>query len=422
MKKLLQVSVMSGLLTLLRMSMGFIISKVVAVYTGPSGLAMLGQVQSLVVSLNGVVNAPVGSGLVRFTAEHHRKGFEQCSPWWRASIYWVSMLLALVIPIGVLFSQNIAYWLMKDTSLAWVVVVTVLVLPLSTFGSLCNSVINGQELYRRYVLIGMLSTVISSAFMLLLIITSNISGALLAASIQSALLGIIMLITNMKQPWFKLKYWWGEIEDKARKDIKGYMYMALTTAITVPVSLIVVRNILVSQLGWDSAGLWQAVWKISELYLGVVTIALGTYYLPRLSSLVDIKEIKREINSTAMVVIPIVIIMAIAIYFLKDFIIFILFTPEFEKSKDLFLFQLGGDVLKIASFIYAYPMISRGATKIYVISELLFSILFIVFSYFLINIFELKGASIAYLINYFLYFSFSLCYVKSLSNNDASSS
>ena len=46
MKRLLKVTAMTGLLTLLRMAMGFVIAKVVAVYTGPAGMAMLGQVQS----------------------------------------------------------------------------------------------------------------------------------------------------------------------------------------------------------------------------------------------------------------------------------------------------------------------------------------------------------------------------------------
>ena len=83
MKRLLKVTAMTGLLTLIKMAMGFVIAKVVAIYTGPTGMAMLGQVQSMVGSLNGIINAPAGSGVVRFTAEHKDNGFAACSPWWR---------------------------------------------------------------------------------------------------------------------------------------------------------------------------------------------------------------------------------------------------------------------------------------------------------------------------------------------------
>ena len=37
-------------------------------------MAMLGQVQSMVTSLNGIINAPVGSGIVRYTAENKVRG------------------------------------------------------------------------------------------------------------------------------------------------------------------------------------------------------------------------------------------------------------------------------------------------------------------------------------------------------------
>ncbi|MGL5667302.1 MAG: O-antigen flippase, partial [Shewanella sp.] len=108
MKRLLKVTAMNGLLTLLRMAMGFVIAKVVAIYTGPTGLAMLGQVQSLVGSLNGIINAPVGSGVVRFTAEYKEQGFEACAPWWRAALQWVFIISAIAIPLGILLAKPIA--------------------------------------------------------------------------------------------------------------------------------------------------------------------------------------------------------------------------------------------------------------------------------------------------------------------------
>ncbi|HIH6830085.1 TPA: O-antigen flippase, partial [Enterobacter hormaechei] len=43
MKKLLSVTFFTGLLTLSRMMAGFLISKVIAVYTGTTGMALLGQ-------------------------------------------------------------------------------------------------------------------------------------------------------------------------------------------------------------------------------------------------------------------------------------------------------------------------------------------------------------------------------------------
>lgn len=404
MKRLLKVTAMTGLLTLIRMAMGFVIAKVVAIYTGPTGLAMLGQVQSLVGSLNGIINAPAGSGVVRFTAENKDQGFDACAPWWRAATQWVLIISAIAIPVGVLLAKPIASSLFKDASLAWVVVATVCVLPFAAFGTLCNSVINGQQLYRRYVGLGMFSALISGGVMLAMIALHNIDGALLAASVQAALIGVVMLIANLRQPWFKLRYWWGAVEPQARKQIGGYMLMAITSALTLPVSLILVRNILIDQVGWDATGQWQAVYKISEVYLGVITMALGTYYLPRLASLIGFDAIVSEIHKTARVIIPIVAVMAIGVYLLRDVAISLLFTEEFRSARELFAIQLTGDVIKIGSWLYAYPMLSRGATKWFMSTEILFSLSFVVLSYLFISNMGLQGATVAYLTNYLIYF------------------
>ncbi|MBL0438295.1 O-antigen translocase [Aeromonas caviae] len=404
MKRLLKVTAMTGLLTLLRMMMGFVIAKVVAIYTGPTGMAMLGQVQSMVTSLNGIINAPVGSGIVRYTAEKQGEGFDACAPWWRASLQWVLIISAITIPTGLLLADHIAVWLFQDTTLTWIVMVTVAVLPLSAIGTLCNSVINGQQQYRRYVSLGMLSVLISGTVMLTMIIQANIKGALLATAVQAALIGVIMLVANLRQPWFKLRYWWGTTNSEARKAIGGYMLMAITTALTVPTSLILVRNILIDQIGWEAAGQWQAVWKISEVYLGVITMALGTYYLPRLSSLVGVDAIVSEIHRTARIVLPIAVILALSIYLLRDVAIWLLFSDEFSSARNLFAIQLCGDVIKIASWLYAYPMLSRGATKWFMATELLSSIIFVILTYFFVSYVGIEGATIAYLVSYFIYF------------------
>ncbi|MFM5840746.1 O-antigen translocase [Aeromonas caviae] len=412
MKRLLKVTAMTGLLTLLRMAMGFVIAKVVAIYTGPTGLAMLGQVQSMVASLNGIINAPVGNGVVRYTAEHQEQGMEACSPWWRAAWQWVLILSTIIIPLGLLLSKKISFWLFQDTSLSWVVMLTVLVLPLSAIGTLFNSIINGQQNYRRYVGLGMISALASGGLMLAMIAKYNIQGALLAAATQSALIGVVMLCLNIRQPWFKLRCWWGRCDATFRKNIRNYMLMAITSALTVPTSLILVRNILVNQLGWDAAGQWQAVWKISEVYLGVITMALSTYYLPKLSSIKRVDEIVNEINKTAITIIPIVAAMALGIYLLRDVAITLLFTEAFRSARDLFLVQLIGDVIKISAWLYAYPMLSRGAVKWYIISEVAFSSSFVVMVFLSVNEIGLTGVVFSYALNYSMYFMFAFFFVK----------
>jgi PST family polysaccharide transporter len=415
MKKIFSITALSALLTLLRMLLGFVVVKVVAVYSGPNGMALLGQVQNMVNSLNGIANSAAGNGVIRYTAQHAEQGDEFCSAWWKAAMQWVlGSTIVFAVP-GFLFSRNLSLWLFQDESYAYIVQLAILLMPLAALGTLFSSVLNGKQEYKRFIFTSMISVLISSVVIIAVVIVYGINGVLVAAVAQSAIIGFVLILSNLKQPWVKLSLWWGKTSPAKRKEIGLYMLMALTSSLTLPVSLILVRNILVEYTGWDVAGQWQAVWKISEVYLGIITISLSTYFIPTLSTLKSPDEIVRKIYSILRVVLPLVIVLALGVYLLRDVAIYILFTKDFSASRDLFAIQLIGDVIKVVGWLFACPMISRGATRWFIFSEVFFSAFFVLAGWILIPIMGAEGANVAYLINYSFYLIFMIVNVKRFS-------
>ncbi len=171
----------------------------------------------------------------------------------------------------------------------------------------------------------------------------------------------------------------------------------------IPISHIIIRNYLGTTLGWDQAGYWQGICYISSIYLMIVTTALSTYYLPKLSETTNNKELKKEIILGYKLIMPIVVTCALLIYLLKDIIITILFTQNFTPMRDLFLWQVIGDVLKIASWLLAYLMLAKAMIKLFIITEIIFGLTFILFSYLFTHNYGLIGMSYAHCINYVLY-------------------
>lgn len=421
MKRFLAVMASTGLLAILRLISGFVIAKLVAIHTGPSGMAMLGQLQGLVGALNGIATAPVGSGVVRYTAEHHASGFDACAPWWEGSLRWSLSLLLVVVPLTCLFSMQLANLLFSETHYFWLVCVVALALPLSVASALLISVINGQQRYKRYVVLSMISVLLSTGLMVGLTISQQLVGALFAAAIFSALSGFVMLFASWREPWFKLRYWWGNSRIEQIKGIGGYVAMSLTGAICLPLSMIVVRKILISDVGWEQAGIWQAAYKISEVYLGVITIALGTFFLPRLSALQNETAMRKEILIVAKGLIPIIISIFVFVVFFRDLIILILFTKSFLPAHDLIVPQILGDSAKILSWLFMYPLISKGAVRWFVSAEIVFFFTLIFITYMFVDAYGLQGASIAYAINNVMYLMFSMfAYRKSKLINDNS--
>lgn len=411
MRRLLTVTFFTGMLTLFKMIAGFIIAKVVAVYTGPTGMVLLGQIQSIVTGLNGIVNAPVGTGVVRYTAENIDKGIDDCIPWWRASIKWEIILIIILIPIVLLISPYLAKNILGNTQFTWVIIVTALVLPFGALGTFIISILNGFQKYKVYVLLGLLSTFLSTLVMIALIYLRGVSGALVAVAIQNAIVGVVMAFFLSRQKWFSWRHLWGKTHRYYMNGIGGYILMAVTSALIAPISLILIRNIIVHYSGWNDAGYWQAVWKISETYLLVITLALGTYFLPRLSTLKHSVEIFNEVNKTALLVFPIVCCCSLIIFALRDVIISVLFTQDFHIARMFFPVQLTGDILKIISWVYAYVMISKGMTKTFIFSEIFFGVLFVLLTLVFVRYYGAIGASFAYVLNYLFYFVFSFLLV-----------
>jgi O-antigen/teichoic acid export membrane protein len=405
-RKLFSVALISGALTLLRMVSGFVIAKVVAVYTGPSGIAMLGQVQAMVAALGGILTSPAGTGIVRFTSEHHAQGHDACAPWWRAGMRWLIGLTLVIVPVTCLFAEPIAVWTLKDAGLAWVVVVCALGLPLAAANTLIASVLNGQQRYRQYVGLGMLSVLIATLAMLWMVQAHRLEGALLAAAVFSGISGLVMWICVITAPWARAQYWFGRVDTSQMKDIGGYVLMAVATAVTIPTALVLVRNTLVDTLGWEQAGLWQAVYRISEVYLALITISFSTYYLPRLSQLKGYDAIIGEVHRVARIVLPVAIVLASLVYLMRDVAIQILFDERFMPARDLFAVQLSGDVFKILTWLYAYPMLSSGAKYWFIATEVIFALAFVGLSKVLVSSHGLDGANAAYSLSYAICFIF----------------
>lgn len=403
MKKLLGITVMSGVMTLVKIGIGFIIAKLIALYTGPAGMALLGQLQSLVTGVNGIANAPTSTGIVKYTAENS-DSYDKCSPWWRASMYYTFIITLCSAPLLIFFSNNIAEWVFHDTGYQWIVIISVLTLPVTSFGTAIISVLNGLQNYKFYILTGLFSAVLSGVIISIMIVLWGIKGALIAASLQYVIISMIAFAINFRQAWMKLSYWIGKTDYQAKKNIFEFVLMTAISSVIIPIALIFIRNALVTHAGWDSAGQWQAVWKISEVYLGVLTMALSVYYLPKLASLKSADEIKSEINSVVLFVLPVIVLAALLIYFLRDYVIAILFTPEFLPARDLFAIQLAGDVIKVISWLYAYPMLAKKATKYFISTEIFFGVTWVLLSVYFIEKYGVSGANIAYVVNYIMYF------------------
>ncbi|MGE0051884.1 MAG: O-antigen translocase, partial [Arcobacter sp.] len=391
---LIKTSVLTAISTIITVISAFIINKVVAIYSGPSGLALIGQLKDFVTMLTNISNGAITQGIVKYTAEYET--IERKQKIFSTSII-ISLISSLVIAIGLFgFSDYLSELILKDVQYSNVFAVFGLTIFLFALNTILMSILNGQKEIKKYVLVNIVNSVVVLILTSLLIISFNIQGALYALVINQSIVFFITSLFVVKSVWFKWEYFKQGIDKDSLIKLSKYSLMAITSAIAAPVSFLIIRNHIGENLGWDNAGYWQGIWYISSMYLLVVTTSLSVYYLPKLSSISDKIELKKEILNGYKIIMPLVICMSLGIYLLKEYVIIIAFSEKFMPMIELFKWQLIGNIIKIASWLFSYLMLAKAMTKIFISTEILFSFSFVVISIFFINNFGLIGVTYAF--------------------------
>ena len=399
---LIKTSLLNAIAVIIKMLTLLGINKILAIYVGPAGYAALGQFQNAVQIITTFASGAINTGVTKYTAEYYDDEIKQRRVWRTAGS--IALIGSVVTGFFViLFSNSLARWFLKDESYSGVFVWFSLSLVFFVFNTLLLAIINGKKDIYSYVVANIAGSLFALFVTSFMAIQYGLYGALVALAIYQSLSFLITLFLCYRSKWFKFEYVLGKIDKQVAGNLAKYTAMALTSAACVPISHMLIRNHLGENFGWDAAGYWEAMWRLSSAYLLLVTTTLSVYYLPRLSELTEISDIKHEIVQGYKLILPIAVLCGVAIYLFRDHIIQILFTVDFAPMRELFAWQMIGDTLKIASWILAYLMLGKAMVKLFISTEILFSCLFVFLTFQMSEIYGIQGVVIAYAINYFLY-------------------
>ncbi len=398
---LIKTSILTAISTVIKVIVGFVINKIIAMYIGPSGLAVIGQLQNFISVITTFSNGATTQGIIKYTAEY--QSIEEKQKIFSTSIV-ISLVCSCIISVLLfIFSDYLSVLILKDTQYSSVFIVFGMTIFLFALNTILMSILNGQKEIKKYILVNISSSVFSLFFTSFLIMKLGLIGALYALVVNQSVIFFITLAFVIKSSWFRFKYFKQGVDRENLIKLSKYSLMAITSVLTVPISHLIVRNYIGENLSWNDAGYWQGIWYISTMYLMVVTTSLSVYYLPKLSEIQDKIELKKEIINGYKIILPIVVILASGIYLFRELVIHIAFTDEFIPMLELFKWQLVGDVVKIASWLLGMLMLAKAMTKIFIVTEILFSLSFMVLSVLFIDNFGLIGVTYAFSLNYFIY-------------------
>lgn len=397
--------------TAARLLSALVVIKLVAWFAGPAGVGKLGQFMSLMSLLAVLAGGGISAGIVKYVAEY-RHDAQKLSRLLAAALWYALCASCLMGGVALLFSRQIALWLLGDPDYASLI----RVLAVAQLGiALVNyilAVINGFMDVRRLAFIQVLGSAFSIVLVLGLSRWLHLYGALLALVLGQLLCLVVGLPAWWRSPYFQRSMLRMHFDRDMTLRLAAFSVMTLSSALLPPLINIAVRDHLAVQFGWEQVGYWQAVSKVSDAYLLFLTTAINIYYLPKLASTHARASLALELRHAYRYLMPAVIALAAVVYVSRGWVTRLLFSADFISANVLYGPQLVGDVVKIASFILSYVMLAKAMTRLFVISECVFAASYLALVYVLTMHFGLVGAMYAFTINYLIYFAFNVLVVR----------
>ncbi len=409
---LFKVTSLNSISVMLKLAIGVITSKVLALFIGPSGMALTGNLKNFLTSVETIATLGFQNGIVKYVVDAKNDEAELKKI---LSTVFLSLLVVSVVLSTLLFGFS-HYLTQTIFGVNWnysaVFKILALLLPWYASTTYLIVILNGLGKFQKVIFVNIIGNVIGLLFCVGAVYYLKTFGALLSIVVPPALLFFVAFYYVNREISFFENISWASFDWQVLKNLSSYSMMTLVSSVFGSLVFLAIRNNIIEVLGIEKAGYWEAMSRISTYYLMFISTILTVYFFPKLAFSNNKKAIQNVVKSYYIGVLPAFLVGAIVVFYLRFFLIKMLFTKEFLPVADLFFWQLLGDTFKVASLILGYQFYAKKLTIAFIITELLSLLTMFTSCYFFIINFDIVGVVMAHALTYVVYFTVLLLYFR----------
>lgn len=387
-----------------KIAIGLVTSKLMAVFVGPSGLALIGNLRSFVASLENIATLGFHNGIVKYVAENkdNKPELQKIISTVFISLFIVAVVLSTVMLVfsdyffQIIFGNNSEY--------QFIIKAVAIILPFNVISIVLVSITNGLDKYKKVIYANLITNLVCLLFSMAFIYYFNTIGAMISIVIIPIVLFLVSCFYIRSEIKILQSFNFQYFDFSILKNLGTFSLMVLPPAILSPIFNLQIRNFLIAHEGLEKAGFWEAMTRISNSYLLFMGSLVAVYFYPKLAASVENSEIKKLIWRFYKSILPMFCLGLIFVYLFRFQIIRLLFTTEFLLVSDLFFWQIFGDVFKVAGMILGYYLMAQKRIFNYVFIEI-GALVFLYFcSVLCIKSFGVEGVVMAQAFENILYF------------------
>ena len=392
------------------------LTKLFAILLGPSGIAVLGNMKSVMQILMSSASFGMQRGIIRFTSEfrEQRHAFQKLL----GTLHIIYGSIALVIAVVLFFlSDYLANVILQDDKYAWLFQILAIIVPFQGFHVLYFSILQGLDNYKKVVCVELVMIFCNLIFVGVSTFKFGLTGALFSVACMPVFyffISVVFLKSDI--PNFKIAW-----SSSTAKNLFLYALMTLFSGIAFPLLFILIRNHISSVLGIDEVGYWEAVNQFSFFYFILLNSVMLMYVLPKITAQTDNVFYRSQVVEYVKKIMPLFAVFLIVLFLLRKYAILVLLSPEFTSIETLFGWQLLGDFFRAMTLIFSIYFHARRLAIPYITIDALLIVLLFTLTTVFVDSYGLIGAVKAHFISYFIYFIVTVFWLrKTLFNtNDA---
>ena len=324
--QLFKVASLNGVSILARVISGFISSKAIAYFIGPSGMALMGNLRNFTSTLENIGILGLQNGIVQNCAKSQENKGKLNH--WVASLFWIFSLLALFLSLVIFLGNGFFGKQIFGTSSNYYFILNFIafVIPFQVLHLFFVAILNGFSEYKKVTSISIFSYVVGLLISLYLMWKYGINGALISISVLSIFQFLFSGYYFGQHFSLRLILQNRKIDFRSINHLLPLGLMTLFSAVVGSIIYIFIRNLISKESSLDAAGHYEAMQRISGFYMMFVTTLITFYFLPELTKAKSLDAERKLTFAFYKGIISIFGIGLVVVYFLRHFVIQVLLT------------------------------------------------------------------------------------------------
>lgn len=404
MKKLVSAVFKAGIGQAATLVLGAISIKLLAITTGPAGIGLFSVIRQMQQTLTSVASIGGQNAVVQGMASEDN-GFARDE--YRRAAFWSILTCCLLVAlITFAFAGDIVFYLLPNqqvTTIYWLIISIVLGAFLVFFRALLNAKMSIAAV--AWINVSVALAAVGIAFPAGLAYTEGNVNALVYVLIGSLGFGLVVAIMLSNLSGLMKGFLMSLLRWPSIKVFHKFFIVAFPSLLIGLLglgSVLLVRVVIAKYHGLSSAGHFEVAWTISVMYMSLFLASLQTYLLPALSvGKLDSStylELGNALRLSFIILLPLITLLIV----IKPLAVQVLYSSDFLEALEILRWTLLGDYLRVAAWVLALFMLARADMLAYFLQELLWSLVFVLMSLWLIPK-GIQWVGLAYVVAYFVY-------------------